>query len=316
MSTLLCHGESVKTWISILALSLFAATLQALDGPDLSKVQLHAIVSGDQINLFDPVKQDIIECHLAGVEAPDRVKRDSKVEDFSKKSREWLSNRLSPIWGQNNQLKIKDCGDVDKVRQVILYTGDSSVSINEQIIGLGLGIHQETDSAGLNDFDEKLEKAEHHALMFRKGVWDVAKQDTNEVVINIAQGKKLRKDESFYTYLGMHDRNVYEVRLVYRDIKNEKIYFSEVATGRNADSKSFQNEVEIPIFDRMGTWDYREYGKDTDKPKKLRFGVLNSRVWLCSIGEAKRQTRVGHAGDPSAIEKKEKDNPGGTKNSF
>lgn len=288
--------------------------MRASDAPDLSKVQLHAIVSGDQINLFDPVKQDIIECHLAGVEAPTPVKRGSKVQDFSKESREWLANRLRPLFGQNNELKMKDVGDVDKVRQVILYTGDSQVSINEQIIALGLGVHQETETAGLNDFDERLEKAEHHALMFRKGVWDVAKQETDEVVINIAQGKKIRKDESFYTYVGFHDRAVYEVRLVFRDMKNEKIYFSEVATGRNADSKSFQNEVEIPIFDRMGTWEYREFGKDNDRPKRFRFGVLNSRIWLCSVGEAKRQSRVVKPGEPSAIEKK--DNPGGPKNAF
>jgi endonuclease YncB( thermonuclease family) len=297
----------------MVAALLIAFAVQAGDPLDLNKVELHVIVSAEQINFFDPVKQDIIECHLAGVEAPPPVKRGSNVQDVAKEGREWLAKRLKPVFGQSSDLKLKDLGDIENVRQVILYMGDSSVSINEQIIALGFAIHLETGTAGLNDFDERLEKAEHHALMFRKGIWDVAKQDTNEVVINIAQGKKLRKDESFYTYLGIHDRSVYEVRCVFRDIKNDKLYFSEVATGRNADSKSFQNEVEIPIYDRLGVWDYREYGKDGDRPKKFRFGVMNNHVWLCSIGEAKRQTRVVKPGEPSAIDKS---NPGGDKNSF
>lgn len=91
-----------------------------------------------------------------------------------------------------------------------------------------------------------------------------------------------------------------------------KIYFTESATGRNAQSPSFQNEVEIPIFDRMGTWDYREYGRDHDRPKRFRFGVMNTHVWLCSVGETKRQTRVVKPGDPNVTQS----NPAGDKNSF
>lgn len=286
--------------------------LHASEALDLSKVELHVIASGDTINFFDPKMQDIIECHLAGIEAPPPVKRGSNVQDFAKQAREWLANRLKPVYGQKSELRIKDLGDIDNVRQVILYMGDSSVSINEQLIALGLAVHQDTGTAGLGDFDDRLEKAEHHALMFRKGIWDVAKQDTNEVVINIAQGKKLRRDEAFYTYIGVHDSSVYEVRCIFRDIRNDKLYFTESATGRNAQSPSFQNEVEIPIFDRLGVWDYREYGKDNVRPKRFRFGVMNTHVWLCSVGETKRQTRVVKPGDPGVTEK----NPAGDKNSF
>jgi len=293
---------------------LWALGAGASEPIDLAKVELHVIVSGDQVNFFDPARQEIIECHLAGVEAPPAVKRGSNIQDFAKEAREWLAHRLKPVFGQSGELKLKDLGDIDEVRQVVLYMGDSSVSINEQIISLGLGIHQETGTAGMGDFDERLEKAERHALMFRKGVWDVAKQETNEIVINIAQGKKLRKDEAFFTYLGIHERSVYEVKCIFRDIRGDKLYFSEVATGRNADSKSFQNEVEVPVFDRLGTWDYREYGKDNDRPRRFRFGVMNSRVWLCSTAEAKRQTRVVKPGEPSVTDKNA--NPGGQKNSF
>jgi endonuclease YncB( thermonuclease family) len=287
-------------------------TLRASEPLDLNKVELHVIASGDTINFFDARKQDIIECHLAGIEAPPPVKRGSNVQDFAKQAREWLANRLKPVYGQKSELKIKDLGDIDEVRQVILYMGDSSVSINEQLIALGLAIHQDTGSAGLGDFDDRLEKAERQALMFRKGIWDVAKQETNEIVINIAQGRKLRRDEAFYTYIGSHDSSVYEVRCIFRDIRNDKLYFTESATGRNAQSPSFQNEVEIPIFDRMGTWDYREYGRDHDRPKRFRFGVMNTHVWLCSVGETKRQTRVVKPGDPNMTE----NNPGGDKKSF
>jgi endonuclease YncB( thermonuclease family) len=282
----------------------------------LTNVDLQYIESGDRINLFDAEKQNVIECHLAGVEAPPPVKRGSKVQDFATEAREWLTNRLRPLFGQDSQLKIQDLGDVNGRREVVLLMGNSSVSINEQLISLGLGVHADTGFAGMKEFDDRLDAAERHALMFRKGIWDVAKQETQEVVVNIAQGKKIRKDESFYTYVGVHDRNVYEIRLVFRDIRNDKLIFSEVAIGRNADSKQFQNDVEIPIFDRMGIWEYREFGRDNDRPKKFRFGVIGSRVWLCSVGEAKRQTRIIKPGDPSISDKTKKSNPGGQKNSM
>lgn len=281
---------AVLLWLAGGGVGVFAATPAVTAMPEnLVDAELHAVVGGDTLVFFLPRTQDLVEARLDGVEGPPEVKPGSRVQDFRKEAIQWLKKRLHPVIGQDCRIRLLDLGEVENVRHVVVFVGENPISVNEEIVSKGLG---KSVPAIHSDLNPRLQAAEQRAVLFRKGIWDVAKQETHEISVNIAQGREIKTDEAFFNYTGRYEKIVYEIKLVFRNVKDNKIYFTEIAMGRNTDSPPFQNEVELPIVDRLAVWDYHEFGRDNAPAKRFRFGVYNNHVWLLSQGEGKKQLKV------------------------